>query len=333
MHKNILTIAIPTFNRAQKLKRLLHILYDEIVSHQLHENISIIVSDNASTDNTSFVMTEFVKDNLNINYFTQSENLGFDGNLRFLYSKSSSEFVWFLADDDIPLPGSLSTIVNALEMNQMDVLLFGFLQPPDRKDQIFNFPESIHIVNNPSKAIELVLRYGKVSIYVIRKIDFNDVETKVLDEFFGDQFYFITLALSVLENSTYLRLGVISEPLAKCDEEWMIMGGLPMPGMLNEMHTIQHPFVKNHCPELYILFRDEMYYTVIKFAYMIKVGLLTIPDPFENEKFVQKLEWRIFLLMKRPRALFEIIVLKLRIPASILSKSRYVYKTITYSNK
>ena len=324
----LLTIAIPTYNRAAKLKRLLAVLQDEIVTSCLQEQIDVLISDNASIDDTSSIAYEFTDSNFSLEYYRQPENLGFDGNLRFLYTQSRTKFVWFLADDDIPLPGSLSRIVRTLEENQLDILLFGFLQPSDRRDRVFNFPQPLHIVDNPAEAIELVLRYGKVSIYVLRKVVFSASELTVLDEFFGDEFYFLSLAFSVLETSPDLSLGIISEPLAKCDEDWMILNSLPMPGMLNEVHVIEHPFVKKHCPDLSDSFRNEMYYTTINFSYLIKTGFLIIPDTVENDRFIHNLEWKIFLLLKRPRVLFEFFALKSRIPTFLLLKFRYIYRRI-----
>ncbi|MBK7095860.1 MAG: glycosyltransferase [Saprospiraceae bacterium] len=67
MVSKLLSITIPTYNRASFLKETLKQLFfqfDEIDINQ----IEIIVSDNCSTDNTSEVIFEFVKKGFQINY-------------------------------------------------------------------------------------------------------------------------------------------------------------------------------------------------------------------------------------------------------------------------
>jgi len=55
--KPLVSIIIPTYNRANYLEKAI-----ESVLKQTYENIEIIVSDNASTDNTMEVMQKY-KDN------------------------------------------------------------------------------------------------------------------------------------------------------------------------------------------------------------------------------------------------------------------------------
>ena len=56
--KNILTIAIPTFNRANYLKNNLKNI---IKQASIHNHVEVIVIDNASTDNTYNICIEYFK--------------------------------------------------------------------------------------------------------------------------------------------------------------------------------------------------------------------------------------------------------------------------------
>lgn len=89
----MLTIAIPTFNRAPKVKRLLKLIEDEILTSRLQDRVAVIVSNNASTDKTHSAVSEFLDCGLNLEYYRQPENLGFDGNLRFLYRQAKTRYV------------------------------------------------------------------------------------------------------------------------------------------------------------------------------------------------------------------------------------------------
>ena len=90
-----ISILIPTFNRAQYLPRAV-----ESALSQDYNNIEVIVSDNASTDNTMEVMERF-KDNKNFKYFRNNKNLGMVRNWKKeLDEYSSGDYFIILSDDD-----------------------------------------------------------------------------------------------------------------------------------------------------------------------------------------------------------------------------------------
>lgn len=104
----ILTIAIPTYNRAIFLERSLK----SIIS-QACPNIEIIVSDNASTDNTAKIVENlniYCKD-LKIDYIKNEENLGSDYNFLQCYRRARGRFVLLMGDDDILIEDSLSPLL------------------------------------------------------------------------------------------------------------------------------------------------------------------------------------------------------------------------------
>ncbi len=308
----LLTIAIPTFNRAAKLKRLLAALQDEIVTSCLQEQIDVLVSDNASIDDTPSIVSEFTDSNFSLEYYRQPENLGFDGNLRFLYSHAKTRYVWFMADDDLPLMGSIGKLLSTLKMHDPDVLLFSFIQPPDSKVRQFNYSEPVWLVNDPVSAIEHILRYTKLSIFVIRKIKFHNYQWRTLDENIGSGWYYISLAFSVLEASQNLLLAIVSEPLATCDEDYTSISYTPFP-LLNMDKMVQHTFVMKHQSNLPKLYESKGYCQAIQFAFAAKVGSLSPEYPEEYDKFIKELEWRIPVLLKAPRSFFQLIALKLQV--------------------
>ncbi|NQU03927.1 MAG: glycosyltransferase family 2 protein, partial [Syntrophaceae bacterium] len=217
----LLTIAVPTYNRADKVKRLLSVIKDEIFSFRLQDQVSVIVSNNASTDKTHSAVSKFLNCGLNIEYYRQPENLGFDGNLRFLYTQAKTRYVWYISDDEMPLKGAISKILKVLKKDDPDVLLFSFIQPPGSTVMPFDYPEAVRIISDPVSAIKHVLRYTKLSIFVIRKFDFDSSHWSVLDANLGAGWYYILLAFSVLQISRNLRLAIISEPLGTCDEDYI----------------------------------------------------------------------------------------------------------------
>lgn len=316
----LLTIAIPTFNRAAKLKRLLAAIKDEIVTSCLQEQIDVLVSDNASIDDTSSIVSEFTDSNFSLEYYRQHVNLGFDGDLRFLYTHAKTRYVWFMADDDLPLSGSIGKIISTLKMHDPDILLFSFIQPPGSILRQFNYLDPIYLIKDALSAIENVLRYPKVSIYVMRKVDFDESHWNVLDKNLESGWYFIPLAFSVLESSSKLLLVVISESLATCDEDYVRLPWVPFMFLrMDEM--VRHPFVLKHNPSLPKIYKNKGYCQAIQFSFAAKCGSL-IPERMEEyDHFIHALKWRIPTLIRNPRTLMQFMALKLNI-ANLWAKIR-----------
>jgi len=307
-----LSILIPTFNRANKLLRLLGTLESEISLLDTKAQIQVFVSDNASTDGTQKILSEFSTTYFRFSYFCQVQNIGFDRNLRYLYDRAQTDYVWYIADDDIPLLGSITTIVQALQEKNPDILLFSFIQPLGSTARQFHFPEQIHLVKDPASAIECVLTYTKLSIFVLRKIDFNDSSWKILDKSLESGWYYITLAFSIMENAENMLLAVISEPLASCDEDYAAITYTPYP-FLHMGEMVAHPFVLKYKPNLLEYYAKEGYYQAIIFAFSAKVGSLAPVNIQEYDKFIEELEFKSLLLIRRPKVLFQLLFLKLHV--------------------
>ncbi len=69
--KPLLSICIPTYNRAYILKESL----DSLVSQNRFSEIEVVISDNCSTDCTQEVVAEYVKKYPNIRYFRNGKNI------------------------------------------------------------------------------------------------------------------------------------------------------------------------------------------------------------------------------------------------------------------
>lgn len=90
-----LTVLLPTYNRAGSLSRTI-----ESVLAQTREDFELLISDNASEDNTEAVCGQYVQRDARVRYFRQPSNLGPIGNFNWLLAQPETEFVLMLADDD-----------------------------------------------------------------------------------------------------------------------------------------------------------------------------------------------------------------------------------------
>lgn len=103
----LISIIVPTYNRAEMLREAL-----QSALAQRYPHFEIIVSDNASTDQTAEVVQSF--GDPRIRYFRQSHNIGITANWKFAVSQASATWITFLADDDQYLPDHLEFGVSVL---------------------------------------------------------------------------------------------------------------------------------------------------------------------------------------------------------------------------
>ena len=106
----LLTLAIPTYNRVEKLKMCL----EQVIEQTRGKSVELLVSDNASTDGTQQFMEGYCREHPNITYVRNAENIGPDRNFLNCYGKASGEYVILLGDDDLLLPGAVDAILEAL---------------------------------------------------------------------------------------------------------------------------------------------------------------------------------------------------------------------------
>jgi len=119
LDRPLLTIAIPTYNRSECLAELLEVLTPQLAGES---RVELIVSDNASPDDTPGVIASFREKGLALNYNRNEINIGADGNFIRCYELARGEYVWIFGDDDIILPGGLREVLNCLETREHDLV-------------------------------------------------------------------------------------------------------------------------------------------------------------------------------------------------------------------
>ena len=114
MTNPLLSICIPTFNRADLLELCLATVLPQIA--KFAEEVECVLSDNASSDRTAAVVDEYAK-GYSIRCFRNEENIGVIANI----TKCSSElargkFVLVIGDDDTLCAGFLEKILTLLRL-------------------------------------------------------------------------------------------------------------------------------------------------------------------------------------------------------------------------
>ncbi len=107
-----LSICIPTYNRSEYLNECLRSIFISAAGYE-HE-IELIVSDNASTDNTFNLIKKIQKLHPWVRYNLNEKNIGPELNFRHVVSLANAENVLVFGDDDKMGPFMISKIIESI---------------------------------------------------------------------------------------------------------------------------------------------------------------------------------------------------------------------------
>ena len=318
---SILSIAIPTYNRQHKLERCLLQICEQIVKEDLQDQVDVLVSDNASTDDTAMLLEAFQFPGVTVERLYQSENLGFDGNVHELYVQCKSQYIWYFADDDILFDGAIARVVATIQSNLPQVLIFSFEQPPGSGIRFFDYPNDVYLPQSLDEQVELVFRVPKVTAYILQKKETVAAVIEESKEFLGTNFYFISLCYSLLNQEQNPQLAVISDILAGADESYMEMR-FSADTFIYQDSILKHPFLKKVDKAYVIRKQRDLYYGSIQALWAAFVGAWKVYSPEEYRAAPSRVPIRLFWLIASPRNALQLAILKFRVTRFIFGKLR-----------
>lgn len=145
----ILTIAIPTYNRHEKLLKTLNSL--SLLKGDLP--IKVIIIDNFSTPPVSEYLAENKYSGFDFTeIYRNNGNVGLGANLLMCFVHTQSEWMWLLGDDDLPLSNCLINILSEIQKSDDNDFLIKFNSHaggfPDSDTSITNEKEFIQFCSN-----------------------------------------------------------------------------------------------------------------------------------------------------------------------------------------
>ena len=117
MHIPKVSIGMPVYNGEKFIK--------EAIDSLLNQNFfdfELIISDNASTDNTETICRKYVSQDPRIRYIRQGKNIGPTANFEIVRSAAVGEYFMWHAADDLCEPDCLMVLAEVLEQNPHVVL-------------------------------------------------------------------------------------------------------------------------------------------------------------------------------------------------------------------
>lgn len=114
------SVGIPTFDRAATLERAVRSLLA-----QTHTNLDIIISDNASSDDTETLCRTLAMQDARVRYIRQDQQIGPTANFNAVFEAMRSPFAMVLADDDWVEPDYVERCLFALQQQPDCVAVSG----------------------------------------------------------------------------------------------------------------------------------------------------------------------------------------------------------------
>lgn len=249
INNTFLSICILTFNRAEKLNKLLINIREQIKDFDNKNKIEILIADNCSTDNTEDIVNNnrIYFNDIKFKYYKQSTNIGADRNTDFLYRNACGKYVWFMADNNILKDGAIPIVYDLLSEYEPSGMLFSHIQREayTAENPTFNISKPDELFTNYEQVIRAIIKWTKISIYIIKKEPLNEQDDLILNNYLDTGYYFVTLMLYIFLKSEKHSLLIHREPLAMAYNDCLNIRYSPRV-FFNKKSAINLPYIINN---------------------------------------------------------------------------------------
>ena len=115
----LVTIGIPVYNEGDYLRETINSALSQTLS-----DIEIVISDNASTDKSFEIASEYSKTDPRVCVIRQEENIGPLNNFRYVLDKAKSPYFVWLGGHDLFVNNYIKKAIDYLENNQGTVMVY-----------------------------------------------------------------------------------------------------------------------------------------------------------------------------------------------------------------
>ena len=117
----IVTVGMPVYNGVGFLERSLSCLVE-----QTYPDFRLIISDNASTDNTWEILEKYAKNDSRLELHRQQTNIGLRANFQYVLDQAETEFFMWHSDDDWVDSNYLEEVVSVIRQEPSCMLAATF---------------------------------------------------------------------------------------------------------------------------------------------------------------------------------------------------------------
>ena len=154
INEPLVAIGMPVYNGERYLSAAL-----ESLIRQEYKNFHLIISDNASTDDTYKICRQYAELDERIQCVHNESNIGSVGNFNQVLSLSTGDYFMWAACDDIWEPNYLKELVSQMLADRKAVLAFCLFDNVDEKDAGFKIYPKVETLFNVSNRIVRANRF------------------------------------------------------------------------------------------------------------------------------------------------------------------------------
>jgi glycosyltransferase involved in cell wall biosynthesis len=231
-YSQLVSIGMPVYNGEKFIRQSLNSLIE-----QDYISFELIISDNASTDNTKSICLEYANRDSRIKYVCNATNEGAVKNFSKVLDIASGEYFMWAAYDDLWEPEYISTLLDILCKEDKAVIAFSMFNSIDiNNNEITSYP---HILNIPdddlfqrlSNYLNQFESLGKANpIYGLMRKKFTkqafaSTSHFLINDVWGSDMLFVFKLLSlgkfIVEPKTLFHKRILPEsPSVNTKEDW-----------------------------------------------------------------------------------------------------------------
>jgi abequosyltransferase len=177
-----LSVAIPTYNGAKYIREAIDCILIQL--DDINGEVEIVISDNASTDQTPEIIRDYQKKYPFIKYFCNEENLGMDRNFDLAVKRSTGEYVWLFSDNDKMSPCAISKVLKVIHSyNDLAVIVVNYCIFDEKlgkniTDRVVNENKDIFFESADDFWDKLDILSALISVNIVRKSLWNESNVK-----------------------------------------------------------------------------------------------------------------------------------------------------------
>jgi len=95
---------------------------------QTYPNLKVLISDDASTDNTAVICERFATGDFRFHLLRQPRRSGWVGNVNTLLNAAQGDYFFFISHDDVAAPAYVTRLVEKLENQPSAILAFSDME-------------------------------------------------------------------------------------------------------------------------------------------------------------------------------------------------------------
>jgi abequosyltransferase len=172
-----LSICIPTYNRGAYIEQTLRSVIDQIAA-----DVEIVVSDNASADDTQAIVQRLALECHRLRYFRWDRNMGADANFLKVVEIAAGQYCWLLGSDDRIESGGLNAVLELLESHRnLAGMTLNVAHYDKGLDRLIDVPAQTklrndHLFEDPAVCFEtLGHSFGYLSAQVVHRDTWNSI--------------------------------------------------------------------------------------------------------------------------------------------------------------